>query len=273
MSTVTDLESYQQFAEQQQAQNNAWSAEQAQKQMEFQERMSSTAHQREVKDLQAAGLNPILSVNSGASVPNGASAEADTSTAGNVGGILQQVLSAQSAREVAGMYNAATIAAATIAANASMYGSDMSYWNSEDHPKTMEEVAARLLYKDSGNTGSHAPSNGNNSGAYNSAAAAASGAGQQGSSTLTALENVIKGAANTAKGWYKDSGAMRFMGNTYYNNTVKWLKNNNLVLNSKDMAYFKLICLAKGSDAGYNFLQELMKKGRIVKAKGHNGKF
>jgi len=54
---------------------NYANAKQAAMQMEFQRDMSNTMHQREVADLRAAGLNPILSANRGASTPSGAMAQ------------------------------------------------------------------------------------------------------------------------------------------------------------------------------------------------------
>ena len=104
-ASAKQAEALRAWQEQQSQIARKYNSVEAQKNRDWQERMSSTAHQREVRDLIAAGLNPVLSVTGGSgaavtsgatassSSPSGAMGNVDNSATGAVAGLFGSLLS------------------------------------------------------------------------------------------------------------------------------------------------------------------------------------
>lgn len=78
---------------------NDFNAQEAEKQRNWEEKMANTAHQREMGDLEKAGLNPVLSANGGAVTPSGATASSGQQSAArmaNLGDTLSNAINAYS---------------------------------------------------------------------------------------------------------------------------------------------------------------------------------
>lgn len=170
---------YQSWSANQAAISNEYNAAEAAKNRDWQQYMSNTAHQREVADLRAAGLNPVLSAMGGngaavtsgaaasAAMPSGSAGQADTSASTALVQLLGSMLSAQTAianqavsaktqEAVADKYTAmskltteiaaaAGMANARTAAGAQMYGADKQYQIQQDFPTSLIRVLDSML--------------------------------------------------------------------------------------------------------------------------------
>lgn len=126
----------------------------AQKNRDWQKMMSDTAHQREILDLQRAGLNPVLSATggNGASVTSGATAsgvtssgakgDTDESTTSAVMSWMANMLSAQTAILNTSVSAQAGMANASMMAGAQSYAAQLAY---DAQMSSTDKVAGSLL--------------------------------------------------------------------------------------------------------------------------------
>lgn len=198
-----------QMSYQQQSDANAmaWSASEADKNRQWQERLSNQAHQREVQDLIAAGLNPILSANNGAYTGSGATGQAfsssgaqgmvDTSASGIMGSIANAVINTASQAAIAEMYNDTSRYTADMQYAASKMAAETSIYNEHSRNEANKIMTAMNNQADIAQAQIH------------------------GNATVSAA-----GAAAAAQRYYADKSSAASMYNTTLNTSAERYKAN-----------------------------------------------